>query len=77
MVFKTCAIKAPAPGVAPSSADWLVTVQVYVVPATSLVKAIEVVPPEHIVEWTGVTVRKGIGLTATLTIMVVPSHPFA
>ena len=48
------------------------TVQANVVPATSLVKATEDVLPEHIVEFRGVAIAKGIGSTYIVTVIDAP-----
>jgi hypothetical protein len=68
----------PVPAAAPVNKPELVaTVQLKVVPATLLVKAIPVVPPEQNVCEAGVAVTTGVGLTVTTTVIGVPAHPAA
>lgn len=53
------------------------TVQLKVVPPTLEVRAILVVCPEQIVCELGVAVATGIGFTVIITVIGVPTHPFA
>ena len=52
-----------------------VTVQLNVVPATLLVNATDVAPPEQIVCEVGVAVAVGVGFTVTVTTIAAPAHP--
>ena len=52
-------------------------IQEKVLPATVLVKAIELAVPEQIVELEGVAVTTGIGLTVTTTVIGLPTQPAA
>ena len=54
-----------------------VTVHEKVVPATPLVKAMDVVLPEQNVWEDGVAVAVGIGLTVTVAIIGTPAQPVA
>jgi hypothetical protein len=66
----------PLPAVAPDT-PLCVTVQANVVPATLLVRAIDVAVPEQIVCVAGVAVATGVGLTVIVTVIAFPAHPFA
>ena len=76
MVVSVCEILVPDPPEPPEVPDD-VTVQVKVVPATLLVKGIEVVLPEHIVDVAGVAVATGFGLTVIVIVSGVPGQAFA
>lgn len=53
------------------------TVQLKMVPATLLVRAMDGAVPEHIVCNAGVVVATGIGLTVITTILAAPAQPLA
>ena len=53
------------------------TVQEKVLPATLLVKAMDVLSPEQNVCEAGVAVTTGTGLTVTVTVMGLPVQPLA
>ena len=72
----TWAILEPLDAEAPDTPD-CATVQLKVVPATLLVNAIDVVPPEQMVCEDGVATATGVGLTVMMTMTGVPGHPFA
>ena len=52
------------------------TVQLNVVPATSELKAIDVLCPLHIIWLDGVAIAEGIGSTVTTTVTEGPIQPF-
>jgi hypothetical protein len=65
-LLRVCAIVFPDPAVAPvKEAALVVTVQLNAEPATVLVKAIEVVPPEQKFCVVGVALATGVGFTST------------
>jgi len=64
----------PEPAVAPVAPDWL-TVQLYVVPLTEPLSAMDVALPEQIVCVVGVATTFGIGFTVTVTVIGVPGQP--
>jgi hypothetical protein len=62
----------------PVAVTVLSLVQVYVVPAVELVKAIVVIAvPEQIVCDAGVAIALGVGLTSTVAVVVGPRQPLA
>jgi hypothetical protein len=78
VLVNVCAMLEPDPAEVPVSNPELVeTVQLKVVPATLLVKAIPVVPPEQNVCEAGVAVTTGFGFTVTTTVTGVPAQPAA
>jgi hypothetical protein len=64
----------PEPAAAPVIEPEVATVHANVVPATLLVRAIEVALPEQMVEGDGVAVAVGLGLTVITTVIGVPAH---
>jgi hypothetical protein len=76
VAVRVWAMGVPVPEDAPDTSD-STTVQLYVVPGTVLVKAIEGAAPEQIVFDDGVAVTAGIGLTVMTTVFTVPLHPLA
>jgi hypothetical protein len=75
-LLSVCAIVFPDPAAVPvNEAALVVTVQLKAEPATLLVKAIEVVPPEQKLCVTGVADATGVGFTSTSICARGPSHP--
>lgn len=68
-----CVIEVPLAALAPLALVCEM-VQLKVVPATLLLKAIEVALPEHKVCELGVAVATGVGLTVTLTVCAAPAQ---
>jgi hypothetical protein len=75
VLVNVCPIVVPDPAEAPVTEAGAETVHANVLPATVLVKAIEVAFPEQIVEGEGVAVTAGVGLTVITTEIGVPAHP--
>jgi hypothetical protein len=68
----------PDPEDAPvNNPELVVTVQVNVEPATSLVNGTKIVPPEQMVDAAGVPVATGNGLTVITTVIGEPGHELA
>ena len=76
MVIKICEIEEPLPEDAPLT-PLSMTDQVNVVPATSELRAMEVLSPLQIVWLEGVAMALGIGFTVTITVMGDPMQPFS
>jgi len=74
VAVKVWLINEPLPLNAPDTPLSL-TVQLNVVPATSELKAIDVVCPLHIVWLGGVAIAKGLGFTVTTTVIEDPTQP--
>lgn len=74
VAVSVCAISVPEEAEAPVTLV-CVTVHAKVVPATLLVSAIPVDPPEQILCEEGVAVAEGVGLTVTVTVCEAPTHP--
>lgn len=73
VAVSVCAMVAPDPADAPVTLVWL-TVQENVAPATLLVRATDVAPPEHNDCEEGVAVTLGTGLTVTVATMGTPAQ---
>lgn len=67
-------MEVPEPAEAPLAPD-CVTVQLYVVPVTVPLSAMDVALPEQMVCVAGVAVTVGTGLTVTVTVIGVPGQP--
>lgn len=74
MVVSVCAILVPELLLAPLT-PLCEVVHENVAPATLLVNAMDVAPPEQKLCEDGVAVVVGIGLTVTVATMAVPLHP--
>lgn len=76
VAVSVCAITVPELAEAPVTFV-CVTVQLKVVPVTLLVRAIELVLPEHRLCEDGVAVAEGVGFTVTVATTGVPAQPLA
>ena len=74
VAIKVWLMNEPLPLDAPVT-PFSLTVQLNVVPATSELKATDVVCPLHIVSLDGVAIAKGLGSTVTTTVVEGPTQP--